>query len=153
MFYICMGVFTIFTDNSAYFVTVLCSDFWNYYVWVTQDEVYWLCLLPLTTGECGWMLQGKSYHSINLGQRFWAQVYSPILHSLSAAVWVVAVKQHFAEHTGERNNCCCCKFLQRWPGCLNKCCNVGKKRSGRILLKHEGGEELSGPCPGSSVLR
>lgn len=144
MFHICMGVFTTFTDNSACFVTVLCSDFWNYYKWVTQDEVYWLCLLPLTTGECGWVLQGKFCHSIKLGERLWPQVCSPVLLQ-SAAVWVVQSTPR------ERRNCC--KSLQYWPGCLGNCCSVGKKRYRRLPPKHEGGKELNGPCPGRSVMR
>lgn len=64
----------------------------------------------------------------------------------STAVWVVAVKQHFAEHTRERSNRY--KFLRYWPGCLSNCCGVGKKRYGRLPPKHEGGKELNGPCLG-----
>lgn len=149
MFHVCMGVFTIFTDNSAYFVTVLCSDLkllrmsdsrWSLLTLFTSldnqsvDE----CCKAISTTVLG-LGRGSGHRSTHL---FCLQ---------SAAVWVVAVKQHFAEHTREGSNCS--KLLQYWPGCLSNCCSVGKKRYRRLPPKHEGVKELNGPCPGRSVLR
>lgn len=73
--------------------------------------------------------------------RVYICVYLPVLPSVSTAVWVVAVKQHFAIHTKERNNCCCCccRSPQCCPGCPNNECSVGKEGGG--CLKHGGDEK------------